>query len=389
MSAPQEQKIKRSLWETIKAGSGPYRRLFSYVKPYKGRFAIGLVFGIAYGAISGALPLVLSKVMAEVFGGAIDARHLTAEQLNRGPRMSQSMIVLCLAIPAIMLARSLCSYVNGYCMAWVSNKVLTDIRTQLFQKILSHSMDFFNRMRSGFLMSRITNDTRMMQSALSTVTSDLFKQPIAILTGVGVLLYMDWKFTIVTLVLFPDLHHSDQPLRTESAPCCAARAGRHGTNGRDHAGKLCRHPRDQVFRARRPSGENFSQQQSSPVQQCHADHQSDGSRRPAGRNDRGHRRRAGVVLRLLHAIKRGPFHRPQRRHLPAVRADQDPESHSGGDGTFHPGDRRDLRDPGFEAKRGRRARCNRTTARDRKDRIRQRYLPLCRGKYQRSPRHSA
>jgi subfamily B ATP-binding cassette protein MsbA len=203
MSAPQEQKVKRSLWETIKAGSGPYRRLFSYVKPYKGRFAIGLVFGIAYGAISGALPLILSKVMSEVFGGAVDARHLTAEQLNRGPRMSQSMIILCLAIPAIMLARSLCSYVNGYCMAWVSNKVLTDIRTQLFQKILSHSMDFFNRMRSGFLMSRITNDTRMMQSALSNVTSDIFKQPIAILTGVGVLLYMDWKFTIVTLVLFP------------------------------------------------------------------------------------------------------------------------------------------------------------------------------------------
>jgi subfamily B ATP-binding cassette protein MsbA len=82
-------------------------------------------------------------------------------------------------------------------------KGLHDIRTQLFQKILSHSMDFFNRMRSGFLMSRITNDTRMMQSALSNVTSDIFKQPIAILTGVGVLLYMDWKFTIVTLVLFP------------------------------------------------------------------------------------------------------------------------------------------------------------------------------------------
>ena len=72
-------------------------------------------------------------------------------------------------------------------MAWVSNKVLTDIRTQLFQKMIRHSMDFFNRMHSGFLMSRITNDTRMMQSALSNVSSDLFKQPIAIISGVSVL----------------------------------------------------------------------------------------------------------------------------------------------------------------------------------------------------------
>ncbi len=88
-------------------------------------------------------------------------------------------------------------------MQWVSNRVLTDIRDELFTKMLHHSMDFFNRMHSGFLMSRITNDTRGMQAALSTISSDLFKQPITIISGVSVLLYMDWKFTLVTLVLFP------------------------------------------------------------------------------------------------------------------------------------------------------------------------------------------
>ena len=205
MSEPQQPRVKRPLWETIKVAVGPYRRLFSYVKPYKGRFALGLAFGIAYGVINGTLPLVLGQVMTAVFGGAVDTRGLwqNPQQLDTGPRLTNSMIVLCLAIPGVMVARSLCSYLNAYCMAWVSNKVLTDIRTQLFQKILSHSMDFFNRMRSGFLMSRITNDTRVMQMALSNVSSDLFKQPIAIITGVGVLLYLDWKFTIVTLVLFP------------------------------------------------------------------------------------------------------------------------------------------------------------------------------------------
>src|ERR1043166_9515635 len=88
-------------------------------------------------------------------------------------------------------------------MQWVSNKVVTDIRNQLFGKMLSHSMDFFNKMRSGFLMSRITNDTRMMQTALSIVGSDIFKQPVTILGAVTVLLLMDWKFTVVTLILFP------------------------------------------------------------------------------------------------------------------------------------------------------------------------------------------
>ena len=88
-------------------------------------------------------------------------------------------------------------------MQWVSNKVVTDIRTQLFSKMVRHSMDFFNKARSGFLMSRITNDTRIMQMALTSVSSDVFKQPITIVGAISVLLLMDWKFTVVALILFP------------------------------------------------------------------------------------------------------------------------------------------------------------------------------------------
>src|SRR5205814_5198985 len=122
--------------------------------------------------------------------------------LDTGPKIN-SIVLVCLAIPAIMTVRSLCSYGSTYCMQWVSNRVATDVRDQLFSKMVRHSMDFFNKMRSGFLMSRITNDTRGMQMALTTVSSDLFKQPVTIVIGVCVLLAMDWKFTVVTMVLFP------------------------------------------------------------------------------------------------------------------------------------------------------------------------------------------
>ena len=87
-----------------------------------------------------------------------------------------------------MTARSLCSFANAYYMNWVSNKVVSDIRVELFSKMIRQSMDFFNKMRSGFLMSRITNDTRSMQMALSSVSSDVFKQPITIIGGIAVLL---------------------------------------------------------------------------------------------------------------------------------------------------------------------------------------------------------
>ena len=203
---PLAKNTKESVWTTIRRGWGPYRRLYGYALPYKWRSLLGLGFGFAYGAINGLLPLVMAKVAGVVFHGhAMSPADFAAhpELMNKGPKITQYLLLLCLAIPAVMTVRSLCSYANSYYMNWVSNKVLTDIRAQLFSKMIRQSMDFFNRMQSGFLMSQITNNTRMMQTALSSISSDLFKQPIAIISGISVLLWMDWKFTIVTLILFP------------------------------------------------------------------------------------------------------------------------------------------------------------------------------------------
>ena len=204
---PPVIKVKEPLWTTIRRGWGPYKRLYSYALPYKWRFIIGLCFGFLYGAINGLMPLVMAKVAGVVFQGnaPMPPQEMVQhpELLTHGPKLGHDLILLCLAIPAVMTVRSLCGYANAYYMNWVSNKVLTDIRAQLFSKMIRQSMDFFNKMQSGFLMSQITNNTRLMQTALSSISSDLFKQPVAIISGIAVLLYMDWKFTIVTLVLFP------------------------------------------------------------------------------------------------------------------------------------------------------------------------------------------
>jgi subfamily B ATP-binding cassette protein MsbA len=205
MSGAKAAKKKQSLWETLRAASGPYRRLYGYVKPYKVRFILGLALGLAYGGVNSLFPLAIARVTSTIFHGAAPnpmALRSNLGVLDTGPKIN-SIVLICLAIPAIMTIRSLCSYGSTYCMQWVSNKVVTDIRSQLFSKMVRHSMDFFNKARSGFLMSRITNDTRVMQMALTSVSGDVFKQPITIVGAISVLLLMDWKFTVVTLILFP------------------------------------------------------------------------------------------------------------------------------------------------------------------------------------------
>jgi subfamily B ATP-binding cassette protein MsbA len=206
MSGAKPAKKKQSLWQTLRAASSSYRRLYGYVKPYKGRFILGLSLGLAYGGVNSLFPVAISRVTTTIFQGSGPKPAMgissNLHALDTGPKIN-SIVLICLAIPAIMAIRSLCSYGSTYCMQWVSNKVVSDIRVQLFSKMVRHSMDFFNKMRSGFLMSRITNDTRIMQMALTTVSSDVFKQPITIIGAISVLLIMDWKFTLVTLILFP------------------------------------------------------------------------------------------------------------------------------------------------------------------------------------------
>src|SRR5262245_23864463 len=205
MSGAKAAKKKQSFWQTLRAASGPYRRLFGYIKPYKVRFTVGLLLGFAYGGVNSLLPLATARVTSAIFHGAAPnptALRSNLGALDTGPKIN-SIILICLAIPAIMTVRSICSYGNTYCMQWVSNKVVTDIRGQLFNKMVRLSMDFFNKMRSGLLISRITNETRVVQMALTVVSSDIFKQPITIIGAITVLFLMDWKFTLVTLILFP------------------------------------------------------------------------------------------------------------------------------------------------------------------------------------------
>src|SRR5216110_2903097 len=205
MSGAKPARKRQSVWQTLRAASGPYRRLYGYLKPYKTRFILGLALGLAYGGVNSLLPLATARVTSAIFHGSAPnpmALRSNLGVLDTGPKIN-SIILICLAIPAIMTVRSLCSFGNTYCMQWVSNKVVTDIRGQVFSKMVRHSMDFFNRMRSGLLISRITNETRDVQMALTAVSSDIFKQPVTIVGAISVLFLMDWKFTLITLVLFP------------------------------------------------------------------------------------------------------------------------------------------------------------------------------------------
>ncbi|HEX2751281.1 MAG TPA: ABC transporter transmembrane domain-containing protein, partial [Verrucomicrobiales bacterium] len=96
------------------------------------------------------------------------------------PRLP-TIILLCLAVPAMMLTRAIFGFFNSYCLTWVSLRVLNDIRGRLFQRILGQSMEFFNKQKSGDLMQTILHQTRTAQESLSQVAGDIIKEPVSII----------------------------------------------------------------------------------------------------------------------------------------------------------------------------------------------------------------
>ncbi len=200
-----DPKKKLPLPELIRKLWGPYLALAAYLKPYRKRFTLGLIFGVLSGLLNGVFPLVIKIVGDKAFPEGFDAGQLNplmGGAGEAGPGVG-SFIWIIMLIPAAIIARGIFSYLNSYCMAWVSYRVLRDLRSQLFSHLTSQSLDFFNKAKSGKLISRVLNDTRMAQNALTTIAGDLVKSPVAVISGVVVLAAIDWRFSLTTLVLFP------------------------------------------------------------------------------------------------------------------------------------------------------------------------------------------
>lgn len=200
---------KMSFGDFVREARKPYGRLFSYLRPYRGRFFAGILFGALFGVVQALLVFDVQFVAGAVFpdhaasGGGVLVKWFPQLAQFRFDGSPVTVLLICASIPALMLLRGLCGYLNSYCMLWCSVRILDDIRTQVFRHTMGQSMEFFNKSKVGDLVQTVFNQTRMAQQALTTISSDIVKQPISIVTGLAALLIVDWQFTLAAFVIFP------------------------------------------------------------------------------------------------------------------------------------------------------------------------------------------
>ena len=142
------------------------RKLWGLTRPYRGRLLLAILTGILGGLIEPLMVATIVFVYSLIFPAANPAlavpqlkwapeflRHWAVsvqQSLSSGTRMPPAAVVgLVALIPSVIVLRGLFSYLNVYLLQWVSIRSITDLRSRLFQHIMSLSAGFFSRDRKS------------------------------------------------------------------------------------------------------------------------------------------------------------------------------------------------------------------------------------------------
>ena len=164
-----------------------YKRILSYIKPYLHVLFAALLCTMLAAAGNLYLPWIFRDMIDKV---------LTAKDAYMLNMISASIVV-------IFFLRGIFLYGLNYLMSWVGQRVIIDIRSEVFRKLQRLSMSFYDRNKTGTIMSYVTNDVSALQGAMVDNTVELVTESIILVGSVCAMIYLDWKLTLFTILTFP------------------------------------------------------------------------------------------------------------------------------------------------------------------------------------------
>ncbi|MEK0447580.1 MAG: hypothetical protein RLZZ399_2901, partial [Verrucomicrobiota bacterium] len=222
------------------------RRLFPYLKPYRGRFALGLVTALLAGfsnpvllaVVQGVASLVLkgyvhlgnkqewwSKITAKfpeihehpAWYAKVDALLSSLEQLRDTVtawvpalqsgtgewRTLGAVVALCLLIPCFVFLKGALDFLANCQFAWVEQRLSLDLRRKVFAKIMGRSLEFFNKQHASELIQTAFSMTSTSANTAMTFAQDIIRHPVSVVSTLTYLLVRDYQFMLCSVGLFP------------------------------------------------------------------------------------------------------------------------------------------------------------------------------------------
>ncbi|WP_329031933.1 NovA family novobiocin export ABC transporter [Streptomyces sp. NBC_01725] len=163
------------------------RRIFRLFRPYRGRLAVvGLLVG-ASSLVAVASPFMLREILDTA--------------IPQGRTGLLSLLALGMILTAVL--SSVFGVVQTLISTTVGQRVMHDLRTAVYAQLQRMPLAFFTRTRTGEVQSRIANDIGGMQATVTSTATSLVSNLTAVIATVVAMLALDWRLTVVSLLLLP------------------------------------------------------------------------------------------------------------------------------------------------------------------------------------------
>ncbi len=164
--------------------------IFSYVKPYRWKFAAGLLFIALSSITTMAFPYLLKQLIDSANNIAKVGFHFTPGNIA-------------FAMVAVLAVQTFFSFMRIYVFTDVGENALADMRKDIYQRMITMPMEFFAQRRVGELSSRISADFSQIQDAVTSVLAEVLRGVLILIIGMGLIFYISPKLTLLMLSVVP------------------------------------------------------------------------------------------------------------------------------------------------------------------------------------------
>ena len=164
-----------------------YLRALQYARPYLFRaFCAGICTIIAASGMA-YLPWVIKDMVDQILA------EKNSEMLN----------YIAFSIIAVFIIRGVFYYGQHYLMNYVGQRIIIDIRRQVYQKLQRLSLSFYDKNKTGTIMSYVTNDVNALQAAMVENVVEMITESVILIASIVMMIYLDWKLFLFALCTFP------------------------------------------------------------------------------------------------------------------------------------------------------------------------------------------
>ncbi len=167
----------------------PWRRLLRYVRPHLGRFGLALVGLVLSAGLGLVFPLLIARITTVVVTG--------------GDMAGLDRIVLLLVV--LFSVQAVGSFLQTYFLGVVGERIVARMRTELFTRLVTLSLDFYVHARVGELVSRLSSDVTQVRTMLTQTITNLLAAAVGLVGSIVILFVLSPTLLLVVLVLAPAL----------------------------------------------------------------------------------------------------------------------------------------------------------------------------------------